>query len=186
MSTSTDLCSSDQAQLKALTHQWLHELGIDAALIDSRPLPFFAEATELVIAETNEQGREFQLTPHAAQAWQTMKAAAATDDVSLLMVSAYRSVDYQMDLIRRKQSRGVAADDILTVLAPPGCSEHHTGRAIDINTPDCDPASEDFAATQAFSWLQHHAAEYGFRLSFPPDNPWGYVYEPWHWCWHPA
>ena len=26
------------------------------------------------------------------------------------------------------------------------------------------------------------AAGHGFHLSFPDGNPWGYQYEPWHWC----
>ncbi|RTL24879.1 MAG: hypothetical protein EKK49_20850, partial [Rhodocyclaceae bacterium] len=34
----------------------------------------------------------------------------------------------------------------------------------------------------AFVWLNAHAAGHGYTLSFPRNNPEGYLYEPWHWC----
>ena len=48
-----------------------------------------------------------------------------------------------------------------------------------------------FAKSKAFTWLQQHGAAFGFHLSFPPGNPYGYEYEPWHWRYiaaeeHPA
>ncbi|MEB3160379.1 MAG: D-alanyl-D-alanine carboxypeptidase family protein, partial [Synechocystis sp.] len=41
--------------------------------------------------------------------------------------------------------------------------------------------SESFAETKAFQWLKNNAAKYSFELSFPPNNPQGVNYEPWHW-----
>ncbi|MFN9165469.1 MAG: D-alanyl-D-alanine carboxypeptidase family protein, partial [Pseudanabaena sp.] len=38
-----------------------------------------------------------------------------------------------------------------------------------------------FEKTPAFQWLQNNAAKYGFEMSFPPNNPQGVMYEPWHW-----
>ncbi|MDE4963702.1 D-alanyl-D-alanine carboxypeptidase family protein, partial [Francisella tularensis] len=26
--------------------------------------------------------------------------------------------------------------------------------------------------------------KYGFKLSFPCNNEYGFIYEPWHWCYH--
>ncbi|MET0071956.1 MAG: D-alanyl-D-alanine carboxypeptidase family protein [Candidatus Thiodiazotropha sp.] len=37
-------------------------------------------------------------------------------------------------------------------------------------------------APPAFTWLHDHAHRFGFDLSFPQGNEFGYVYEPWHWC----
>ncbi|MEQ1638880.1 MAG: D-alanyl-D-alanine carboxypeptidase family protein [Methylococcales bacterium] len=79
-----------------------------------------------------------------------------------------------------------SAEDILTVLAPPGFSEHHTGCAVDISTPGTAPAALVFEQTAAFSWLNTNAHRFGFYLSFPLGNPYGYQYEPWHWCFHPS
>jgi D-alanyl-D-alanine carboxypeptidase len=91
-------------------------------------------------------------------------------------------VDYQARLIRKKINAGQKIGDILEVNAPPGFSEHHTGRAVDVATPGSRPLTEDFESTQAFAWLQRRAAEFGFSMSYPRDNPCGFVYEPWHWA----
>jgi len=63
----------------------------------------------------------------------------------------------------------------------PGYSEHQTGCAVDLTTPGVPAADVGFAKSKAFTWLQQHGAEYGFHLSFPPGNQYGYEYEPWHW-----
>ncbi|HPF74253.1 MAG TPA: D-alanyl-D-alanine carboxypeptidase family protein, partial [Xanthomonadaceae bacterium] len=65
----------------------------------------------------------------------------------------------------------------------PGFSEHHSGNALDIGTPDEPPAEESFENTAAFDWLCENAPNFGFQLSYPRNNPHGIVYEPWHWCW---
>ncbi|WP_198295738.1 M15 family metallopeptidase [Imhoffiella purpurea] len=111
-----------------------------------------------------------------------MKAAAGEEGIEMHLVSAYRSVDRQAGLIRRKLDAGRSLDAILEVLAPPGCSEHHTGRAVDIGTGDLRPLEPDFDRAPAFAWLGVHAHRFGFGLSFPRGNAFGYVYEPWHWC----
>ena len=157
-------------------------LGIDVQTLAARGLLPFAEADTLVVAECDAAGREFQLTPVAASAWLTMRDAAAADGVVLQLVSAFRSVERQHEIIAAKLSRGQRLDDILQVSAAPGFSEHHTGRAIDIGTPDSPVLEEVFEQTPAFAWLQLHAAGFGFRMSFPRGNACGYLYEPWHWC----
>jgi D-alanyl-D-alanine carboxypeptidase len=91
-------------------------------------------------------------------------------------------VQRQVDIIRGKLDNGLAIDTILRSSAPPGYSEHHTGRAIDINTPGCDPLEGVFEETAAFRWLTVHAPRFGFTMSYPRENPWGYIPEPWHWC----
>lgn len=179
----------NQAALKARTDQKLRELNIDPAVIAHRTLPYFEEVSEhsLVDAETDaDTGKIYRLTAPATQAWREMKQQAAADGVGIYLVSAWRSLDYQAGLIRTKQAAGIAPEDFFTSLAPPGCSEHHTGCAVDINTPGCDEVTGIFGETDAFRWLETNAARFGFVMSFPPDNPWGFIYEPWHWCWHPA
>ena len=107
------------------------------------------------------------------------------DDILLDAISGYRSHDYQLGIFERKLARGLGVEDILTVNAAPGYSEHHSGRALDIGTPGQPPAEESFEHTPAFDWLRKNAAAYGFAMSYPRDNPHGIVYEPWHWCHQP-
>jgi len=160
------------------------ELGIRADYAQATGQPGFDEARELVEVGPNLVGRMQRLTPLAAGRWAAMAEAAAGDDIVLLIVSGFRSIDYQATLIRNKIAAGQLIDDILKVNAAPGFSEHHTGRAVDIATPGSRPLTEDFETTAAFDWLQHRAADFGFVMSFPRDNPWGISYEPWHWCWN--
>ena len=110
-----------------------------------------------------------------------MQAAAQADGAVLEAISGYRSHAYQLGIFERKRERGLAVDDILQVNAAPGFSEHHSGLALDIGTPDEPPAEESFEVTSAFEWLSKHAADHGFVMSYPRDNPHGIVYEPWHW-----
>lgn len=157
-------------------------LGVPDALLLARGLQPYAEAVTLEIAEVSEQGRQHLLIPPAAAAWQRLKSAAFDAGVDLFIVSAFRSVERQAEIVRAKLEKGHSIEEILSVSAPPGYSEHHTGRAVDIGTPGSPLLEVAFEHTAAFEWLCRHAAEYGFILSYPKQNRWGYQYEPWHWC----
>lgn len=164
----------------------LSDLGIPAEYGTSRGLELQPEAGELVTARVLANGRELQLVPGAAAAWEAMRTAAEAESVTLLLISGFRSVDYQRQILERKRARGDTWEVILRVNAAPGFSEHHTGRAVDIGTPGCPPLEEAFERTDAFRWLQREAAGFGFHLSFPRDNPHGIIFEPWHWLWQPG
>ncbi|MDA0706823.1 MAG: M15 family metallopeptidase [Proteobacteria bacterium] len=158
------------------------ELGIRSDYGQATGQPLFDEAEELVDVGPNLVGRMQRLTPVTAGRWGAMVRAAASENIVLLVVSGFRSVDYQAALIRNKISAGQMIADILKVNAAPGFSEHHTGRAVDIATPGSRPLTEDFETTAAFGWLQRRGADFGFTMSYPRDNVWGISYEPWHWC----
>jgi len=145
--------------------------------------PRFAEARELVSVGLDHHGRDARLTPAAAKAWLEMQAAARGQGISLLLVSAFRSVAYQAGIIERKRARGLSWEEILRVSAYPGFSEHHTGCAVDIASPECTRLEEAFERTPEFAWLEAQAGRFGFRLSYPRGNSEGLCYEPWHWCW---
>lgn len=156
--------------------------GIPTDYAAQRGLALCEEAQELVSIGADSLGRDQRMTPKAATAWRRMQADAARAGVQLMVVSAYRSVEYQCALIQRKLDRGLKITDILKINAAPGYSEHHTGRAIDVTTPDSQPLEVAFETTPAYAWLVKHAGEYGFRLSYPRGNPHGINYEPWHWA----
>jgi D-alanyl-D-alanine carboxypeptidase len=164
----------------------LAALDIPEDLIRARSLPLCPEAERLVIAGVGEGGREHRLTPGAAAAWRRMTAAALADGVVIRIASAFRSIDRQDQIVREKLAQGVPLTDILSASAPPGYSEHHTGRAIDITTHGVTPFELEFANTPAFRWLSANAARFGFALSFPEGNPYGYQHEPWHWYYQAA
>lgn len=160
----------------------LASLGIPQRVAEQPGLGLCAEADSLVVAETDENGREHLLLPSAATAWQSLRQAAAADGISLRIISAFRSVDRQAEIIRRKLERGQNLEQILAVSALPGYSEHHSGRAVDIGTPGGAVLEPEFEQTAAFQWLTANAGRFGFTLSYPRDNTAGYLYEPWHWC----
>lgn len=164
----------------------LRDLGADPAVLRARGLPLFGDARSLRGVGLGTDGRDKFLLPPAAQAWLDMREAAARDGVELLLISAFRSFDFQLALIRGKLAKGRNIAEILTVNAPPGCSEHHSGRAVDIGARDTPALEEDFERTEAYAWLSREANRFGFHLSYPRGNRYGYLYEPWHWCWEKA
>ena len=162
------------------------ELGIPASYAVDRGLEphFEAAAAGLVEVALNPEGRSIRLIRPAAAAWAGLQRRAAVTGILLIPISGFRSVERQAEIIREKTQAGRPLDDILRFVAAPGFSEHHTGRAIDISSPDHIELDEEFEGTPAFRWLNAHAEEFGFRLSYPRHNLHGIGYEPWHWCWH--
>jgi zinc D-Ala-D-Ala carboxypeptidase len=165
----------------ATVQRILRELGIPEEYGSARGLALQTVATELVAVEKDIFGRAQSLSPAAADLWKEMKRAATEDGMELLLVSAFRSLDYQKELILRKLTRGLRIEEILRSNAAPGYSEHHTGRAVDITTPGSEPLTEAFEDTPACQWLKKNAGRFGFHLSYGRDNPHKIVYEPWHW-----
>lgn len=157
------------------------ELGIPAEYGLNPVLAVYSECAETIEVGPNIVGKVQRLEPSTAFVWQQMTAAAVDDGINLLLISGYRSYEYQAELIRKKIKAGQAIQDILTVNVAPGYSQHHTGQAIDIATPGSKPLQEEFEQSDAFAWLTEHASQFGFSLSYPRNNPCGLTYEPWHW-----
>lgn len=157
------------------------KLGITDALLAGRELALHLEAVELEFIQRDPDGREHRLTPAAARAWRAMQSTAAEAGVVLHLVSAFRTLEYQVELIEDRLRQGRAIADVLRGSACPGYSEHHTGRAVDIDTPDNPGLGEAFERTAAFAWLGREAHCFGFGMSFPRGNAAGFMYEPWHW-----
>ena len=161
--------------------QALRELGIPTSFVTKRLRPLCEECDDLVSIGLDMFGREQRLERLAASRWEAMRLAADNDGVVLAVVSAFRSFDYQQQIIARKLAAGLSIEQIIGVSALPGFSEHHTGRAIDIGTPGCPPVTEAFEQTPAFDWLKRRGRDFSFRMSYPRGNEFGVIYEPWHW-----
>ena len=174
-------CSTEQRR-RAVAEA--HALGVPRDHARTRHLALVREPKHLTAIGLDVHGRLQWLAPRAASAWARMRDAARADGVVLEVVSAFRSADYQLGILRRKIERGLAIDEILRVSAAPGYSEHHSGRALDLTTPGHADLEEDFESSAAFAWLAREAVQHGFTMSYPRGNSHGIAYEPWHWCWH--
>lgn len=159
-----------------------HALGVPRDYGRSRGLVLVREPVRLAAIGPDVQGRMQWLAPRAAAAWKRMHATARDEGIMLEVVSAFRSAEYQLGILRRKLERGLSIDEILRVSAAPGYSEHHSGRVLDLTTPGFEPLEEVFEQSPAFAWLERNAACFGFHLSYPRGNRHGIAYEPWHWC----
>jgi len=160
-----------------------YALGVPRDYARMHKLKRVREPKRLQFIGHDTQQRAQWLAPRAASAWARMCQAAAQDSVELQIVSAFRSVEYQLGILQRKLDRGQPIAEILRVSAAPGYSEHHSGRALDITTPGFAALEEEFENSPAFAWLKKNARRFGFRMSYPRRNPHGIAYEPWHWSW---
>jgi D-alanyl-D-alanine carboxypeptidase len=159
-------------------------LAIPGAFLTHYRLPLHRECEDLVSIGLDMFDREQRMERMAASQWRAMIAAASGDGVVLLAISAFRSFDYQRKIIERKLAEGQTIEQITRASALPGYSEHHTGRAIDIGTPGSEPLTEEFEQTAAFDWLTRRARDFGFSMTYPRDNSFGIMFEPWHWMFH--
>lgn len=77
----------------------------------------------------------------------------------------------------REMSRSQATSATRLTVADPGCSEHHTGLAFDLNVP-----GEYFVDTAQYLWLNEHCWEYGFIMRYTDDKQdiTGFAGEEWH------
>lgn len=119
----------------------------------------------------------------AAEALAHMMRAAAVAGIELVPISGFRSVEYQAKLFTKAVEKRGSEIEANRWVAPPGHSEHHTGLAVDIGEgPDPESDAEpQFGDTAAYRWLKQNAANFGFEMSFPENNPQRVGCEPWHW-----
>ncbi|NOY71127.1 MAG: D-alanyl-D-alanine carboxypeptidase family protein [Gammaproteobacteria bacterium] len=162
------------------------DLGIPEDYECNYGLSLQREEYELLEIGNDIYGRLQRLAPAAANAWKEMKYQAEKEGIILNVVSAFRAVNRQKEIIQKKIESGQPISEVLKVCAAPGYSEHHTGRALDLTSTGCEPLSEIFENTEAFSWLVENGGFYLFSLSYSKGNKAGILYEPWHWAYIPS
>lgn len=114
------------------------------------------------------------LRAQAACAAEELFRRAHRMQIDLYGISGYRSYDRQAEICRETQSAYVA---------PPGCSEHQTGLALDVSCPDLNfELEESFASTKEGKFLENYGPMYGFIIRYPKgkEKITGYAWEPWH------
>ncbi len=113
-------------------------------------------------------------------------ARAATGDTAVVS-SSYRSYATQVSVLNNEStSAGLGPCTAAREVAPPGRSEHQLGTALDLGVSGGRSGAgylDGFGKTAAGAWIQQHAHEYGFVMSYPDarrEAITGYRHEPWH------
>jgi hypothetical protein len=127
------------------------------------------------------EGKSLRLRREAAASFAELVSAARRDSVVIVAFSAFRPAGYQ----RRLYQRAVEADPDQRHSASPGRSEHQLGTTVDVGTPGTVLADAALETTAAGRWLEKHASEYGFVLTFSRERHAGrgVAFEPWHLRW---
>ncbi len=151
----------------------------------THPIPRdYVNALELVPVEGYDR-EVYLVEKNAAEQFASLRRASAESGVEILLSSAYRSVERQQE-IRNEFLQEYGEEYVRQFVAAPGCSEHHTGLAL------------DFVARIDGKWLienkeiRERAEElrpvydllprYGFILRYLKGKEaiTGYPAEPWH------
>ncbi len=86
--------------------------------------------------------------------------------VTVMVVSGYRTYDYQQGLFDRSAARN-GLDHAKRFVAQPGGSEHHTGYAVDLWSTT---TSDYLECVGEYQWILDHCHEYGFILRYTSDK----------------
>jgi zinc D-Ala-D-Ala carboxypeptidase len=171
--------AENEAQYRGRIELIFSDLQIPPSYGAQRGLRLYPEATELVTVDESDPTK--RLAPEAAERWLELKGAAVGAGIEFTLISGFRSLERQRELIENKLKRGDQLTEVLKVLAAPGYSQHHTGLALDIGAATGFDLTEAFEQTDAFRWLVAHAKEFGFMMPYSRGNRYGFIYEPWHW-----
>lgn len=153
------------------------------------------------IVELNEPGLMpgNLIQPLALVAWQDLKAAAQKENISLQIVAAHRSIEFQRVLFLRSLSDAginvngiadgysdLAVTHVLARVAPPGYSRHHNGYTIDLACSGVDV--ENFKTTKCYAWLSKNNFENAKKFGWVPSYPDGVNEQrlkpkPWEFIW---
>lgn len=97
------------------------------------------------------------------------------------LVAAWRSEAAQRHLYDRSAARN-GAEHAARYVALPGCSEHHTGLAVDFSLYFPDGTSADFTGEGECAWITENAPRFGLILRYTDEKEsvTGIASEPWH------
>lgn len=137
---------------------------------------------------------DMYLRKQVYEAFRTMAEAAKKEGVSLKILSATRTFDYQKGIWERKwsregykgQSEASIARDIMRYSAMPGTSRHHWGTDVDFNSVDPSYFSTG-TGRKVYEWLSTNASTFGFCQTYSNKSGGrtGYEEEKWHWTYVP-
>ena len=120
---------------------------------------------------------DLQCNQTALKAYLKMKEDAEKEGYFLVINSAYRSYQDQVEL-SEFYLRAYGQSYVDKYVAKPGYSEHQTGLAFDIGSRNVNI----FANSKEYQWMQENAYKYGFiyRFNKRKEGITGFREEPWH------
>lgn len=157
----------------------------------SHPLPEGWEKSLQTVTVVNSVGDEVVVEKKTYDAYLLLKKSLKEKDgICLEPDSGLRSIAEQQEIMERFTEK-YGAEYARKTVAPPGCSEHHTGLAVDLyyRLKNADGSVRDVYTNEELEehpdiWAVIHGrlAEFGFILRYPEGKTHitGYQYEPWH------
>lgn len=140
------------------------------------------------LASVDEAGH--QVDARIVESLNKMLEDARKEGLDPQITSAYRSYDDQKEVFNTDMQTWLnqsytyvdAYNKTKESIAVPGMSEHATGLALDITSPDYSELDDDQADTKEQKWLMENCQNYGFILRYPENKKdiTNIVYEPWH------
>ena len=120
---------------------------------------------------------DLQCNHIALNAYKKMSEAASKEGYNIVINSAYRSYNDQVEL-SDLYLKSYGQEYVNKYVARPGYSEHQTGLAFDIGSRNVNV----FGNSKEYQWMQDHAYEYGFIHRFTKAYEFitGFRSEPWH------
>ena len=139
-----------------------------------------------LITTKNVDGIDVQLEEETYEAFLKLQKFLEEKGIIVGISSAFRTIERQKEIYQRFiEVYGKEYAD--AVVAPVGCSEHHTGLAVDINIQKEDgtwPVGNNELMAQEPELIKTHQflAQFGFILRYPKDKErqTGYMFESWH------
>lgn len=116
---------------------------------------------------------DIKMNPTALEKMEEMFAAAKKKGIdSLVVTSGYRTKQKQNQLYQQAEDK--------SYVQIPGCSEHETGLAADIQLES--GGMNNLGDTKQGAWLMKNSWMYGYIIRYPKDkvNLTGISYEAWH------
>ena len=128
---------------------------------------------------------EYRVEKNTAARFCDLQKASAQNGVEILLTSAYRSVERQQE-IKDEFLREYGEDYVRRFVAVPGCSEHHTGLALDFVAKIGDRwlirKEEIFEHIEEMHPVYDLLPQFSFILRYIKGKEaiTGYPAEPWH------
>jgi len=161
--------------------------GIDYKVLVNKlhPLPDNWEDLLETVHFTNSVGDDVEVETKAYNAYLLLKEELEKEGIYIDLDSAYRSVADQQRIMDEFTEQ-YGKDYALKTVAQPGCSEHHTGLALDLYLiiDGQNITENEDLVTYPEIWAKIHEklSKYGFILRYLEDREHitGYGQEPWH------
>ena len=154
------------------------KFSIDMLVNKHRYLSEDFEPTDLMdVPSSYASSNDIKASRLAFNAFKKMSEAAKKDDCEIVINSAYRSYQDQVDLTNLYLNT-YGQNYVDKYVAKPGFSEHQTGLAFDIGSRK----KNIFAESNEYNWMKENAWKYGFieRFTKHYEPITGFRSEAWH------